>query len=192
LVNVTADTNHIYAIFGGAYARTEYYWTIEQTGGAPYNATVPIDVHVSGGVDSSRFLQAGPSNLYAEVYMPLPGTPGSYMVNACTVGPCTVGRLTFEQSATGEATVGEIYRVVLTASGSGSASYVGATFTLQAWVDPRIEISPSFDRRNDFQLVFSNGVNAIPEPASAWLAAFGLIGVLGWIRRCQAAPPVRR
>jgi hypothetical protein len=190
LINITAD-NDVYTVYGGIHARVEYHWMVEQIGGDAYSGSVPIDVQVSGGIDSSAFLRAGPNNLYAQAYVPLPGTPGSYMVNACSTSTCTVGRLTFEESVSGMALVDRAYRVVLTASGSGAATYVGSTFTLSAWVDPRIEISPGFDRRDDFRLVFSNGISPVPEPATAGLALAGLIVVLGAARKRRCAPQAR-
>lgn len=191
LVNLTVDTDYPNAIFAGIYARVDYYWAVEQLGGDPYAGSVPIDVRARGGLDSSLFGNAGTGILFAEALIPLPGTAGSHMVNACTTSPCTTGPMSFDHSFTGMAVIDHVYPVTLTASGSGGAGYVGSTITLSAWVDPIIQISPTFDRRNDFRLVFSNGVSPIPEPASAWLAGAGLLGLVGWLRPRRCAPPAR-
>lgn len=79
----------------------------------------------------------------------------------------------------------------LTASGYCGADNIGSTLTLWSWVDPILQISPTFDPRNDVRQVFSNGISAIPDPASAWLAGAGPLGLLGWLMPRQCAPPAR-
>lgn len=182
-INVTSD-NDYFTLLGSAGGRIDYWWTVEQTGGEPFTGPVPIDVHTRGHVDSSSFLDAGANNLYAQAFIELDDADGPlvYTAQACA-DVCTPGPISFDARFSGTASVDEAYRVTLIAAASGWASGVGATFTLEAWADPRIEISPAFARRDDFRLVFGNGVTAVPEPGTAAMLGAGALALLGLARR---------
>ena len=61
-----------------------------------------------------------------------------------------------------------------------------------AFADPLIFVDPSFASASQYSIVLTDGVgngieSAVPEPAEGWLAAAGLLAVLG--RRALAARP---
>ena len=161
---------------GQALAAIRYYWAVEQVGGDPFDGRVPVDVETHGRVFSVvNTASGGIGNLYAEAFFEIAGdTNHLYQANACLGVDCETGEFVFDEQFTVETTLNAANRVDLTVGGNGQLQNVGS-FSFEGFVDPRIEISPSFARRADFQLVFSNEV--VPEPEAGWLSVAALAAI---------------
>lgn len=184
----TALGNPASGLFAEFDARVYYEWTIEQVGGDPFVGPVPVDVHTSGAVERSANVWGRVQHLWAQANIDLPGTglPSNYHAAiACVSFDCSRSPLSFDDRFTGWAEPGSVYTVILTAKGNGYLQADTGTFTISAWVDPRIEISAGFARREDFQVVFSAGVTPVPEPASFVLLSAGMVLVGGLARRSR-------
>ncbi len=163
-------------INGQALATIRYYWAVEQIGGDPFDGTVPVDIETHGRVSSSvETTGGGIGNLFAEAFFEVINDPNHiYQANACAGLDCEPGEFLMDEQFTVQATPDAANRVELTAGGNGSLLDTGS-YSFDGFVDPRIEISPSFARRADFRLVYSNGV--VPEPSAGWLAAAALAAI---------------
>lgn len=184
-LSFSANGNPTTSLFGQFYARVYYEWTVEQVGGDPFTGTVPIDVHTRGAIERSANTGAKVQNLWAQASIDLPGTglPSEHhLARGCIAFICTPGGASFDDSFTGQATPDSVYHVTLLVLGNGYLEADKSAFTMSGWVDPQITIAPDFARRDDFRLVFSSGVLAVPEPSTAWLGLGGLLALLGSAR----------
>lgn len=167
-------------MWSGSSASVNYYFYLEQIGGTPVTEQIPIDFVTRGGIVASATEHAWVSDVYAHalVYVDTHDVDIPQGVHSCIPAPCSGTPKSFEYAFTGYAIPEQLVRVSLIASVSGGTSRPGAKFSGDAWVDPVIGISPTYARRDDFRLVFSEGVTAVPEPSTAWLGGIGML-VLG-------------
>lgn len=170
-----------YGINGRAIAKTGYYWSIEQVGGAPYYATVPVMVTTSGSVSYDAVGDVKIGYLYAEAGFNWLSSYGAFKADLTNaVGPS--GTENFDQSFKKFVGIGNVYSVGLTAWGHAEADD-GESIHFSAYVDPLIVIDPSFSRASDFRVVFSEGIGAVPLPPTIWLFGSGLLGLISIARR---------
>lgn len=177
-ISITSDTN-FRDIWGGSYASVNYYFYLEQLGGTPVTEQIPIDIVTRGGISASASEHAGVGDVYAHatVYIDTHDVDVPQGVHSCIPAPCSGTPKSFEYAFTGYAVPEQEIRVSLIASMSGAASRRGATFSAHAWVDPRIEISHTYARRDDFRIVFSDGVTPVPEPSTFSMGGAGLVAL---------------
>jgi hypothetical protein len=174
-LTLTAYATPFNPINGQALAAIRYYWAVEQIGGDPFDGEVPVDIETHGRVSSTvETTNGGIGNLFAEAFFEIINDPDHlYQANACADFHCETGEFLMDEQFTVQATPDAENRVDLTVGGNGTLYDIGF-FSIEGFVDPHIEISPSFARRADFRLVFSNDV--VPEPdtglllAAAWAA----------------------
>ena len=139
-------------------------------------------------MDSTLSEFASLSNLWVQAKIDGRGMGGAtHAALGGKMGRCTLGPIAFDESFIVQAQVDERYTVALTALGSGNVSARGATFSISAWVDPRIEIDPAFARREDFRLVFSSRVTPVPEAAMMSMLLLGLVLTAAVVRRGRRA-----
>jgi len=182
-ISLTAIGNPTRPMFGSFYGRVYYEWAVEQIGGDPYLGPIPIVVHASGAVDSSVGVGAKLDNLWAQAKFRTGTATEYHSAVGCVTGTCTLGPIAFDDLFVTQAEVDVVNIVELTALGSGNVLSDQGTFTISAWVDPRIEISPAFERRNDFRLAFGAGVVPIPEPSSVAMMLGGALAMAGALAR---------
>lgn len=188
-ISYTATANPTTSLFGSFEARIYYEWTVERVGGDPFAGTVPIVVRTRGAIERVSNTYGKVQHLWARAKIVLPDTgraSDSHVAPGCTSFVCGPEHASFDDTFRGAATPGASYSVTLDAKGQGYLGADGGSFSIGAWVDPRIEIAPDFDRRDDFRLVFSEGVTPVPEPASAALLAAGLAVLLVSGRRVRS------
>ncbi len=175
---------------GNFSARIYYERQVEQVGGDPWIGPVPIDVHTRGAVDSAVTYGASIYKLWAQAQIELPGAPPvAHSARACVRGVCVHGPISFDHAFSGHAFPGTAYVVELETLGSGYVSVDRAVLSMSGWVDPGIAISPSFERADDFRLVFSQGIAPVPEPTGLALFVVGgatLLIAVGRARRQRA------
>jgi hypothetical protein len=139
-------------INGRAIAMTHYYWAIEQVGGAPYYANVPVIVTTSGSVSYDAVGDVDIGYLYAEAGFNWLSSYGAFKADLTNaVGPS--GSESFDQSFRKFVGIGNVYSVGLTAWGHAEADD-GESIHFSAYVDPLIVIDPNFSRAGDFRVVF--------------------------------------
>jgi len=82
---------------------------------------------------------------------------------------------------------GGVLTVTIEAFASGGPGPSGGSLAASAWVDPIVAIDPAFARRDEFRLVFSEGVNPVPEPSmgAGALAAIAAIAPLARTARAR-------
>lgn len=184
-VDFASETNFRY-ITGGASASVGYYFYLEQTGGTPVTDQIPIDIITRGGIRATANETGWISDTYAHALVSIDthGVDVPKGVHSCIPEPCTGTPKSFEHAFTGYAVPGQLIQVSLVASVSGGALQSGGAFAGEAWVDPVIGISASYTRRDDFRIVFSEGVTAVPEPSTLWLGGAGF-AVLAGARRLR-------
>ncbi len=175
-------------LFTSLYGRTYCEWAVEQTGGDPYGGPVPVAVRIAGAVDSTLSEFASLSNLWVRAKIDGRGMGGAtHAALGGKMGRCTLGPIALDEGFIAQAQVDERYTVALTALASGNVGARDATFSISAWVDPRIEIDPAFARREDFRLVFSSRVTPVPEAAMMSMLLLGLVLTAGAVRRGRRA-----
>lgn len=119
---------------------------------------------ISGTADPKAWI--GDIYAHALAYIDTLGVEVPQGVRSCIPGPRTDTPRSFGSAFTGYAVPGQPIRASLVASVSGGALETSDAFAGVAWTDPVIGISPSCARRDDFRIVFSEGVTAVPEPSS--------------------------
>jgi len=58
----------------------------------------------------------------------------------------------------------------------------GTYYNTRAFLDPLIEIDPAFPDRDQFRIVYSEGILPVPVPSSVWLLTSGLLSLAGFRR----------
>ena len=172
-LTLTSYVDPFNPINGQALAAIRYYWAVEQIGGDPFDGQVPVDIETHGRVSSTvETTSGGIGNLFAEAFFEtINDSNHSYQANACAGLHCETGEFLMDEQFTVQATPDAENRVDLTVGGNGTLYDIGF-FSIEGFVDPHIEISPGFARREDFRLVFSNHV--VPEPGPGLLSAAAL------------------
>jgi hypothetical protein len=175
-LTLTSYVDPFNPINGQALAAIRYYWAVEQVGGDPFDGKVPVDIETHGRVTSTvETTSGGIGNLFAEAFFEtINDSDYSYQANACAGLQCETGEFLMDEQFTVEATPDAENRVDLTVGGDGTLYDIGF-FSIEGFVDPHIEISPSFARREDFRLVFSNHV--VPEPDTELLFAAAVAAI---------------
>lgn len=174
---------------GGAATDLSYYWAITQTGGAPYSGTVPVIIHTAGYVDYYGLSDGGGvGNLFADATFYLIGSTHGYTPSdtkampAIDSGYFVPGKYSFNKTFTADIVLDRENRIDLRAYGSGAVWKANGSFAFEAYVDPTIIIDPAFDRKDDFRIIFSNGVSAVPLPSSLTLMLPGILWLAGVFR----------
>ncbi len=150
-----------------AFARVEFQFAVEQIGAGSV-VLVPILVMGAGDADVSV---TGSDGAIAFAGLALSGGGGETRTTACAPpenwpgGDCAGDP--FEATLDAAGFPGTVFTVTLEAFASGGAapSNIGS-LTASASVDPIVAIDPSFARRDEFRLVFGEGVNPVPEPGA--------------------------
>lgn len=143
----------------------------------PSITAVPIEITITGSVSCSSDTVAIAS---VNVGLVVPLTP----MAACNLLP--TDKLSFVDSETSPVSIGDpvpiekdaIGHVYNFSAGNGET----ASASVHAVIDPTLEIDPSFAYADDFELEYSPGYAAVPEPATWTMLAVGFIA-LGVVRR---------
>jgi len=167
-------------------AEVRYYWAVEQVGGPAWNDSVPVDIATQGlssyTIDSVN--GPGMQNMYAKAFFDTAGDGNrTYNATPCIVDCKIPGTFAFDEAFTADVTPNVANRVQLTTV--VWASLFDGIVDATAWVDPVITINADFARRDDFRIVFGNGVTPVPLPASALLLAV-CAPVMAWRKRVRA------
>lgn len=182
-VTITANAGES----ASASARVEFQFGIEQiVAGSP--VLVPVVVTGAGDADVSV---DGTDGAVASAQLTLSGGGGEIRTTACAPpenfpgGDCAGNP--FEATLDAAGFPGAVFTVRLDASASGgpAPSSVGS-LAASAFVDPVVAIDPSFARRDEFRLLFSEGVNPVPEPNACAGAFAALTALVPLVRSSRA------
>ncbi len=163
-----------------------YYWAVEQVGGPAWSGSVPVDIATQGLASYTIDSVNGPGmqNMYARAFLETAGDGNrTYDATPCVVDCKIPGTFSFNEAFTADVTLNARNRVQLTAV--VWASLFDGVVDATAWVDPVITINADFARRDDFRIVFGNGVTPVPLPAPVLLLA-ACVPALAWRRRARA------
>lgn len=99
---------------------------------------------------------------------------------------CYEGYFSFNESVTFniEANTAQTISISLLSISQGSGE--GFYYNSYMYLDPLIVIDPSFQYWDQYRLVFSEGINPIPEPGTLLLIGSGLIGLAGLRKKFRA------
>ncbi|MEQ8661715.1 MAG: hypothetical protein RLW62_12955, partial [Gammaproteobacteria bacterium] len=169
-------------------AEIRYYWAIEQVGGIPYGDRVPVelDTRALATYTLATALNFG-LTMRATAFFEI-ADEASWTFSALPCQPrCAPGTGAdgFHEVVLGHATPNLANRIQLTSVMTASL-FRDSSLDAVVWVDPVITISPDFERRDDFRIVYGSYVEPVPLPASALLLLPALLP-LGLGRRGHAS-----
>jgi PEP-CTERM motif len=164
----------------GLSAVSEYQVAVAVRSGKkppPSITAVPIEITITGSVSCSGFSTEAQATVVVGLVVPLTPSAG------CNILP---NKPSFVDSETVPVSIGTPVPIEKDATADVSAFSAGdgetASASVHAVVDPTLEIDPSFVYADDFELEYSPGYAAVPEPATWTMLAVGFIA-LGVVRR---------
>ena len=156
-----------------ASAAIRYYWAIEQVGGIPYGDRVPVelDTRALTAYTLDTALNYG-LTMRATAFFDVADEGTTTFTLAPCLPKCNPGTDSdsFHEILHVNATPNLANRIQLDAVITASL-FRDTSLDAVAWVDPIITISPDFDRRDDFRIVYSSYVDPVPLPLPALLFA---------------------
>ena len=193
--SVSAAPNSVAYVGANLFARTQFQVEVVKSPGATppnYITSVPILVSATGNVSCSNSASYAEASVTLGLIAPLTGSPD---LRATCNFPGVADNDIFISSTEGQIPIGELSTITKTADATTqvvacvpgpavtSCPSADSATSFLAYVDPTIEIDPSFAYAKDFKLEyspgFSPGAGAVPEP-STWLllaAGFGALAV---------------
>jgi hypothetical protein len=148
-----------------ASARVEFHFAVEQIVAGSL-VSVPIVVTSAGDADVGV---DGSDGAIAYARIDVTGA-GETRTTACAPpenwGSANCAGDPFDAILHTSALPGGVLTVTIEAFASGGPGASGGSLAASASVDPIVAIDPAFARRDEFRLVFSDGVNPVPEPSA--------------------------
>jgi len=166
-------------VFESAAAEMIYYFGVQGTPGEH----VPVDITFVGNTRSkAAIIDSGSVQVTSVINGKVEGPGVGYLYAQCSEDGGTSGVCSPPQSGstTLEVTAGDQYEIDLVASITDFVACVGCVGIGNAYIDPYIQIDPSFAQADDFSLVISEGVPNVPvsvPESSTWTMM--LVGFAG-------------
>lgn len=164
-----------------AFARVEFQFAVEQI---VAGSVVQVPILVTGAGDAHVDVTESDSSI-AFAGLAVSGV-GETRTTACAPpenwGGADCSGEPFAAELVVSALPGAIFTVTLEASASGGPGASGGSLAASASVDSTIAIDAAFERRDEFRLVYSEGVYGAPEPSAA-AGALAAIAAIAHRRR---------
>lgn len=137
--------------------------------------TVPIDFSAAGfvSVDASAALVG--SQTYAMIDFP----GGQWRASNCDALGCYNGTFAFDETADLMLLTSNPFTVTMNVLSHGQGGGLDFSYDAYAFLDPLIAIDPDFEFRDQYQIIYSAGINPVPLPASVLLMLSGLVILAG-------------
>jgi len=172
-VSITADSFES----ASASARVDFQVAVEQI---VAGSLVAVPIVVTSAGDASVTVD-GSGGALAAARITVTGA-GETRTTACAPPEnypgAECGGEPFDATLDVAALPGAVLTVTIEALASGGPGASGGSLAASASVDPIVAIDPAFPRRDEFRLVFSAGVNPVPEPTAGAGALAAIAGVL--------------
>ncbi len=159
--------------FGGTVGvETRYRFAIEPlAAGLPASVPIILSAYGTVTVDTSM---ATPGPTFARISHPL----GGWEAKNYDAYSSYNGTFSFDETAQGELAVDTSHLIYIYLRSGGQGIGSGFYYDGYAYLDPTIVIDPTFVYADQYRIVYSPGIFAIPEP-EVWAMLLAGIGLLG-------------